>query len=132
VVVQRRVFVIVAELMEAVVEAAVRRRQDQAHALIGSVLCPSSDGVEIGQSALDLLEYRDCIGGREEGGSLDVHHDRGGVGGDDLGLVAVVSPDQEREPGAAIHLDRPMAFVPMRPDPLAPVYLTVDDEFDAG
>ena len=44
--------------------------------------------------------------------TLQFDHHRRRVGGDDLGLVRIVPAHQQRQPGAAFHLDRPVAALP--------------------
>ena len=43
-------------VMHAVVHAAMRRRQDQAHPLVGRIVSPGADRVQVSQRALNLFQ----------------------------------------------------------------------------
>src|SRR5690242_8372354 len=57
------------------------------------------DGVDVGNSALDLVEDSDGVGLAKDGGVADEELDGAGVGGDVAGAAAQAAADAEGDPG---------------------------------
>ena len=81
--------VVLAGLVQPVVERAVDGDQRLAHAFVDPILGAGADGVQEGQRAFYLLQDGDRVGRRHQPGIAYRDHHRRRVGGHDFRLLRV-------------------------------------------